>query len=144
MAGATSDIQRAALIFGIVFAVVTIVGFIPGLTTDYDRLTTFDGVGAEIFGIFGVNVLENIVHALYAVAGFAAAASWAASKTYFIWGGIVYLGVWLYGLLIDLNSAANFIGVNEAANWLHLALGVVMVAIGVLLGRETVRRTAPA
>ncbi len=131
-----TDIQRAAMLFGIVFALVTVAGFIPGITTDYDRLTVFDGVGAKLLGIFGVNILENIVHGLYAVAGFAAAASWAASKNYFIWGGAVYLVIWLYGLIIDLDSAANFIGVNTAGNWLHFALGVAMLAIGFLLSRR--------
>lgn len=137
-----TDIQRAALVFGVVFLLVTILGFIPGITTDYDRLTTFDGPGAMLFGIFGVNILENIVHLLYAIAGFAAAASWAASRAYFIVGGIVYFVVWLYGLVIDLDSAANFLGVNAAANWLHFALGAVMVAIGFLLGRRAADRGA--
>ena len=140
-----TDIQRAALAFGVVFLLVTILGFIPGVTTDYDRLTTFDDVGAKVFGIFGVNILENIVHLLYAVAGFAAAASWAASRAYFIWGGAVYLVVWLYGILIDLDSSANFLGVNAAANWLHFVLGAAMLAIGFLLGSsEADRRAATA
>jgi hypothetical protein len=137
-----TDIQRAALLFGVVFLLVTILGFIPGITTDYDRLTTFDDVGAKVFGIFGVNILENIVHLLYAVAGFAAASSWAASRAYFIWGGAVYLVVWLYGLLIDLESSANFLGVNAAANWLHFLLGAVMLGIGFFLGRSAAGRRA--
>lgn len=139
-----TDIQRAALVFGVVFLLVAILGFIPGITTDYDRLTTFDDVGAEIFGIFGVNILENIVHLLYAIAGFAAAASFVASRNYFIWGGAVYLVVWLYGILIDLESSANFLGVNTAANWLHFLLGVVMLAVGFLLGRRDYERRAAA
>lgn len=140
-----TDIQRAALVFGVVFLLVTILGFIPGITTDYDRLTTFDDVGAKLLGIFGVNILENIVHGLYAVAGFAAAASFAASRAYFIWGGAVYLVVWLYGLLIDLESSANVLGVNAAANWLHFLLGLVMLGVGFLLGRRAYeRRTAGA
>jgi Domain of unknown function (DUF4383) len=134
--GGRTDIQRAAMLFGIVFALVTVAGFIPGITTDYDRLTVFDGVGAKLLGIFGVNILENVVHGLYAVAGFAAASSWAASKNYFIWGGAVYLVIWLYGLIIDLDSAANFIGVNNPANWLHFALGVAMLGIGFILSRR--------
>ena len=139
-----TDLQRAALAFGVVFLLVTILGFIPGITTDYDRLTTFDDVGAKLLGIFGVNILQNIVHLLYAVAGFAAAASWAASRAYFIWGGAVYLVVWLYGLLIDLESSANFLGVNAAANWLHFLLGVVMLAVGFLLGRRVNDRRVAA
>jgi len=147
MRGEKTDIQRAAMLFGAVFALVTILGFIPGVTTNYDGLTTFDGVGAEIFGIVGVNILENIAHALFAVAGFAAAASWAASKNYFIWGGVVYLALWLYGLLGGSNddSKANFLGMNSASDWLHFVLGVAMLAIGYLLSRRvTANRTAAA
>ena len=133
-----TDIQKAAFLFGIVFLLVTLVGFIPGITTDYDDLTRFDGEGAKIFGIFGTNILENIVHLLYGVAGLAAAASWAASKNYFIWGGVVYLAVWLYGLLggSDEDSSANFLGLNSAADWLHFLLGVTMIAVGFLLSRR--------
>jgi hypothetical protein len=136
MGSGRSDIQRAAMLFGIIFLLVTLLGFIPGITTDYDRLTTFDDVGAKLLGIFGVNILENIVHLLYGIAGLAAAASYAASKNYFIWGGVLYLVIWIYGLVIDLDSSANFIGVNAAANWLHFVLGLAMVGIGLLLGRR--------
>ena len=133
-----TDIQRAAMVFGAIFLLVTLAGFIPGITTDYDDLTRFDGEGAKIFGIFGTNILENIVHLLYGVAGLAAAASWAASKNYFIWGGVIYLAVWLYGLLggSDEDSSANVLGLNSAADWLHFVLGVTMIAVGYLLSRR--------
>ena len=139
-----TDIQTAALLFGAVFLVVTLAGFIPGITTNYDDLTRFDGEGAKIFGIFGTNILENVVHLLYGVAGLAAAASWAASKNYFVWGGVVYLAVWLYGLLGGSNesSSANFLGLNSAADWLHFVLGVTMIAIGFLLSRRVVAAAA--
>jgi hypothetical protein len=48
--------------------------------------------------------------------------------------------IWLYGLLIDQVSAANFIPVNTADNWLHAILGIVMVALGIALGRGTARQ----
>lgn len=131
-----TDIQKAAMLFGVIFLLVGALGFIPGITSDFDRLTTFDDVGAKLLGIFGVNILENAVHLLYGVVGLVAASSWAASKNYFIWGGVVYVGLWLYGLVIDEQSAANFIGVNMAAHWLHLALGVTMIAVGFLLSRR--------
>jgi hypothetical protein len=141
-----ADIQRAALLFGVVFLLVTLVGFIPGITTNYDDLTMFDGEGAKIFGIFGTNILENIVHLLYGVAGLAAASSWAVSKSYFILGGAVYLVVWLYGLLggSDKESSANFLGLNSAADWLHFVLGVTMIAVGVVLSRRVAGRRSPA
>ena len=122
--------QTAALLFGIVFLIVGIAGFVPGATTDYDRVSNIGGEGAHLLGIFGVNWLENVVHLGYAAAGLWAATNAVRSRQYFLWGGALYGVVWLYGMLIDLNSDANLIGVNDAANWLHFALFVTMVALG--------------
>jgi hypothetical protein len=59
------------------------------------------------------------------------------ARNYLIGGGAIYLVLWLYGLLIDKTSSANFVPVNVADDWLHLVLGAGMVALGVLLGRRT-------
>ncbi len=131
-----TDIQKAALLFGVVFLVVGIAGFIPGITTDYDQLTTFDDEGAKVLGLFGVNILENIAHLAFGVAGLALASSWARSKNYFIWGGLIYLVLWIYGLVIDKSSDANFVPLDTADNWLHFGLGVGMIGLGVALGRD--------
>jgi uncharacterized protein DUF4383 len=131
-----TPIQKAAILFGIVFLLVTILGFIPGITSDYDRLSEFGDVGAKILGLFGVNWLENIVHLLYGVLGLALARTWNGSWAYFIGGGFVYLAVWLYGLIIDVGGSANILGVNSAANWLHFILGLIMLLIGFVLGRD--------
>ena len=76
----------------------------------------------------------------------ALARSWAGAKNYFIWGGVIYLALWLYGLIIPENdSAANFMGLNDPAHWLHFALGVAMLAAGYLLSRRVAPdRTATA
>ena len=50
-------------------------------------------------------------------------------------GGVVYLALWIYGLVIDQTSSANVVPVNTADNWLHLVLGAGMVALGLLLAR---------
>lgn len=135
--------QTTALLFGVVFLIVGIGGFIPGVTNDFDRLSTIGGEGARLVGVFGVNWIENLVHLGYAAAGLWAATGAVRSRNYFLWGGLVYGPVWLYGMMIDLNSSANFIGVNEAGNWLHFALFLAMVALGLyfIYGRGETRRT---
>jgi len=92
---------------------------------------------AELLGIFQVSVLHNLVHILFGVAGLALARNAANARNYLIGGGVIYLVLWLYGLLVDKASAANFVHVNVADDWLHFILGVGMVALGVLLGRQT-------
>lgn len=136
-----TTVQRAAQVVGAVFLLVGVLGFIPGITTDYESLG-FAGHGsaALLLGIFQVSILHNIVHLLFGVAGLLMARTPAQSRNYLIGGGVVYLVLWIYGLVIDQDSAANFVPVNNADNWLHLILGVGMIGLGVALSRRTTDR----
>ena len=134
---AETPIQKTALIVGIVFLIVGIAGFIPGLTHSAEHL---HGAGAAsealLLGLFQVSVLHNVVHLLFAVAGIALAASPRASRLYLIIGGLAYLVVWLYGLIAVGNEQLNFLPVNNADNWLHLGLAIGMVLLGIFVSRE--------
>ena len=132
-----SNLQRAAGAVGVVFLLVGILGFVPGITTDYSTLQ-FAGheSDAKLLGIFEVSILHNIVHLLFGVAGLAMARTWDGARAYLIGGGAIYLVLWIYGLLIDHESAANFVPVNDADNWLHFVLGLAMIALGVLLAKS--------
>lgn len=127
-------IRTAALVVGAVFLLVGILGFIPGITTDYDTMT-FAGHESEakLLGIFQVSVLHNIVHLLFGIAGIAFARTVGGARSYLVGGGIIYALLWLYGLFIDHDSTANFVPVNTADNWLHLILAIGMIALGLLL-----------
>ncbi|XVQ06475.1 DUF4383 domain-containing protein [Spirillospora sp. CA-255316] len=132
--GATrTPVQLAALAVGAVFLLVAVLGFIPGITTGYDTLQ-FAGheSDAKLFGLFQVSILHNIVHGLFGIAGLLMARTVAAARAFLIGGGIIYLVLWLYGLLIDQHGTANFVPVNTADNWLHLVLGAGMIALGAL------------
>ena len=117
---------------GLLFLLVGIAGFIPGLTSNYDALE-FAGPdsGAELFGLFQVSVIHNIVHLLFAI-GLVAAARAAWSRAYLLGGGIGYLGVVLYGVLVDRESDANFLPVNDADTILHLGLALLMLTLGIV------------
>jgi hypothetical protein len=132
-----APVQLAALVVGVVFLLVGVLGFIPGVTTNYDQLT-FAGHESEaaLLGIFNVSILHNIVHLVFGVAGLLLARTFSAARGYLIGGGIIYLALFLYGLLIDHDSAANFVPVNTADNYLHLVLGIGMLALGAILGRR--------
>ena len=54
----------------------------------------------------------------------------------------VYLVLTAYGAVIDLDSAANFVPLNIADNFLHLFLGASMISLGVVLGEKAVRTAA--
>ncbi len=128
-----SAVQWAALAYAAVFLLVGVAGFIPGITTSYDTMQ-FAGHGSEamLLGIFQVSALHNIVHLLYGVVGVALARSGTGAKHFLLWGGVIYLGLWLYGLFVEESSMANFVPLNSADDWLHLGLGVTMVALSFL------------
>ena len=133
--------RQAAAVVAVTFVLVGILGFIPGVTTNYDTMT-FAGheSGAQLLGIFTVSILHNLVHVLFGVVGFVLARTVAGARNFLIGGGVVYLVLWLYGLFIDHGSSANFIPIDNADNWLHLVLGVAMVGLGLALGRAGMTR----
>jgi hypothetical protein len=138
-----TNVQRASLGVGVVFVIVGILGFIPGITTNYDQLL-FAGHESEalLMGIFQVSILHNLVHLLFGGAGIALARSAVTARNYLIWGGAIYLILWLYGLIVDHGAPANFVPLNNADNWLHLVLGLGMIVLGVALGRRRATTTA--
>ncbi|MUK00867.1 DUF4383 domain-containing protein [Vibrio cholerae] len=132
-----TKVQRAAQAVGIVFLLVGILGFIPGITSNYDTME-FAGHQSEamLLGIFQVSILHNIVHLLFGVAGLAMARTVSGARNYLLVGGIIYAVLWIYGLVIGQDSSANFVPLNSADNWLHFFLAVGMVALALLLTRD--------
>ncbi|MFC0627480.1 DUF4383 domain-containing protein [Kribbella deserti] len=133
----TAPVQKAALVVAATFLLVGVLGFVPGITTDFDTMS-FAGhhSDAMLLGIFQVSVLHNLVHLLFGAVGLAMARSALGARNYLIGGGLIYLLLWVYGLVIDETSSANFVPLNNADDWLHLALGVAMIGLGVALGRS--------
>jgi predicted transporter len=140
--GTPTWLSPAAMVVGVTFLLVGILGFVPGITTDYDDLT-FAGheSGAELLGIFEVSVLHNLVHLAFGVVGLIAARTARTAGLYLLIGGLIYAVLWIYGLVIDKDSSANFVPLNTADDWLHFALAVAMIALGAV-GLRGARRTA--
>ncbi len=131
-----SPVQAAAAVVALVFGIVGVAGFIPGLTTDYGELELAGhDSGAMLLGLFQVSVLHNLVHLGFAVAGFVLARTAVGARGFLVGGGALYLVVFLYGLLVGLHDTANFLPVNDADDVLHVVLGAGMVLLGLLLNR---------
>ena len=135
----TTQVQQAARLVGVVFLLVGIAGFIPGITTNlYDGLDfAGDGSEAELLGLFQVSILHNIVHALFGVGIFMAATPEGA-RTYLLGAGAIYIVLFLLGII----GGADWVPVNDADNWLHLVLGVALLGLGFVLTRDRDRTVA--
>ena len=130
-------VQKAALAVGIIFLAVGVLGFIPGITTNYNALAIYSHESdALLLGVFQVSILHNIVHLLFGIAGLVLARTVSGARNYLVWGGAIYLVLFVYGLIVGQTSAANFVPVNTADDFLHLVLGVGMIALGLVLTRR--------
>jgi len=132
-------VQLAATAVAAIFILVAVLGFVPGITTDYSDLSLAGRESeAELVGLFQISVLHNIVHGLFGVVGLVLARSVVGSRNFLLGGGVVYLVLFAYGIVINLDSAANFLPLNVADNFLHLFLGASMIGLGVVLGKNAV------
>jgi hypothetical protein len=131
-------VQLLAMLVGATFLLVGIAGFIPGITSHLYGGPDFAGHDsqAKVLHIFQTSWLHNIVHLAFGIAGLALARTWASARSYLIGGGVIYLALWLYGLIVGPDSGANFVPMNAADDWLHFVLGLGMIALGFVTTRE--------
>jgi hypothetical protein len=126
---------------GVGFLLLGILGFVPGVTTHANDLN-FVGhdSGAKLLGSFQVSILHNLVHLLFGIVGIALAKTADGARTFLAGGGAVYLALWVLGVV----GGGDWIPVNTADNWLHLALGIGMLALGAQLATSGSSDEAPA
>lgn len=129
-----TNVQKASIVVGAVFLLVGILGFVPGITANFDELH-FAGHHSEamLLGLFQVSALHNIVHLLFGAAGLLMAKTATGARSFLLYGGVIYLVLFVYGLVVPQDSAGNFVPLNGFDNVLHLLLGVGMVALAVIL-----------
>jgi hypothetical protein len=134
-----TPVQSVAMLIGVVFLLVGILGFIPGITTNFDDMK-FAGNDSDamLLGIFQVSILHNIVHGLFGIVGLFLARTIDGARTFLIGGGVIYLILALYGIVVGTDSGANFVPLNGADTVLHILLGIGMIGLGYVLGRERI------
>jgi hypothetical protein len=127
-----STLQTAALAVGVVFVIVGIAGFIPGITEHAPGDFAGENSPGSLLHVFQTSILHNLVHLVFGIAGIAMSRRWDSAKTYLIGGGAVYILLWLIGMF----SAMDWLPADVTDHWLHLVLGVGMVALGFVLSRR--------
>ena len=113
-------VKTAAILFGLVFLLVGILGFVPSITKD-----------EMLLGIFHVNFARNVVHlasgAVFLLCGMSGPGP---SRTFFKIFGIVYALVAALGFYYGDQPILGIVSNNMADVWLHVVLAVVMLFLG--------------
>jgi hypothetical protein len=115
-------VKSMAFLFGIVFLLIGILGFVPGVTDN-----------EMLLGIFHVNTAHNVVHLLSGAAAlFAGMTSVSASRMYFRIFGVIYGLVAVLGFMNpgEHTMLLGLISNNTADTWLHVGIAAVSLLLG--------------
>ena len=121
-----TTVQRLAQIFGIVFLLVGILGFVGAAGGTMGM--SADPPAGMLLGLFPINALHNVVHLLFGVWGLMAAKSFGGAKSYATIGGAIYLVLAVLGFVAPTTFGLIPIGGNDI--WLHCVLGIALLAAG--------------
>ena len=122
-----SNAQKFARVFGAVYVLVGILGFIPAVGGSTSQ------TGNELLGIFGINLLHNVVHIAVGAAFLVGSSSDSAARGISIAIGVVYLLVAVLGFM-NLEFMVDLLAINTADNILHIATAALALYFG-LAGR---------
>ena len=134
-----ANAESLAGLIGLVFIVVGLLGFVPGVVQDYGELTWWKpGSGADLFGVFQTSILHNLLYIGIGVAGLVASRRPASARSFLTFGGAVIFALGIFGLIVDRESDWNFLPFDRAGDWLQVGIGIAMLYVGL-----AVRMTPP-
>jgi hypothetical protein len=119
-----TTVQRISQVFGVVFILVAILGFVQGgMSMEADP-----ELAPKVLGLFPVNVLHNLVHLAFGVWGLLAARTFGGAVGYAKIAGVIYLVLACLGFIAPTTFGLIPIGGNDI--WLHVVLGLVLAGVG--------------
>lgn len=120
-------VKKFALIFGIIYVIVGILGFIPPLVTSPEMAAGVDvqtGHG-RLLGLFPVNFLHNLVHLGVGIWGIIAAKNFAHAVLFAKVTAVVFAILFILGLIPATNTLFGLVPLYSHDIWLHLISAVV-------------------
>jgi hypothetical protein len=128
-----TSVQTYALIFGIVYALVGLLGFVPGLLQPPPSgapSLQVDSAYGYLLGIFPVNLLHNLVHLLVGVLGVVSARALNSARAYSRAVAIVFGVLTVMGLLPQFNTTFGLIPLFGSDVALHAVTTVAAAYFG--------------
>lgn len=135
-----------ALVIGIVFILVAVLGFIPGIVQAPavgEPVPLVNAGYGYLLGLFPVNILHNVVHLLVGLAGILSWRTYGAARNFSRALFIVYGLFTIMGLIPGLNTTFGLVPLFGNDIWLHAVTAIVSGYFGYLAPREDVNRISP-
>lgn len=129
-----APVRWAAIVSALFFLAIGFAGFFPGVTLNFNNIEMGYGSEAMVLGIFQVSVLHNVIHLILGFFGLASTRWSHASRRYLRIAGGVAAVLFLFGLLVDPNSMANFVPLNAVDTWTYLVLAIALIGLSFLSG----------
>ena len=128
------DTRRFAMILGVVFVLIGVAAFIPGVTRpDPVGAPTLSVTGpghGYLLGLFHVNVLHNLVHLAFGVLGIVMARSAVNAILYCRIVAVAYGLLTIMGIVPGLNTTFGLIPVHGADVLLHAFIAIAATYYG--------------
>lgn len=120
------DIQLLAMGVGALWAVVGILGFIPGITSNYGALK-FVGPDSHalLLGAFQTSMLMNLVAIVVGLAGIAMSRTTRGARTYMTYAGGLFVLLAVFGWITG-GSVADVFSLSMVDNWMLIIAGLAM------------------
>ena len=128
-----------ALILGIVYVVIGLMGFVPAFLTPPPATApevTVDTLYGYLLGIFPVNILHTLVHLVVGVWGVLAYRSFSASRTFAQVVAVVFGLLTIMGLIPGLSTTFGLVPLHGADIALHAVTTLLAVYFGFVAPAE--------
>lgn len=132
-----------ALIFGILYLIVGVAGFIPGLLVRSPDLPPIavDSLYGRLLGLFPVNILHTLVHLGLGAWGIAAWRSYSGARGYARGLAIIFGVLTLIGLIPATSTLFGLVPLFGHDIWLHALSALIAAYFGWVAAPETVTET---
>ena len=121
-----------ALVFGVVYLIVGILGFVPSLIPLPPEAPplAIDASYGYLFGLFPVNIIENIVHMAIGIWGLTAWRDWQTARGFSRSNAVIFGILAVLGFIPGLNTVFGLVPLHSHNIWLHAVTAIIAAYFG--------------